>query len=388
MKVLMISWEYPPKKVGGLATHVQHLSDELATLGVEVHVLSCSFPGKPEMQRLRTGLVIHRVDVYNFPSPDFLSWAMSMNHSLLEYGSRLAGREHFDVIHAHEWMILPCAFCLRYLADRPLVYSIHSTEYGRRNGLPSDFSRTIHECEGWGSFEASKIIVCSSYMRDHVRWLFNTPDQKIVTIPNGVIENPVRSVPFEFRRIFADDNERIILFVGRLVHEKGLGVLIGAIPYLLKDGTKVKLIVIGDGYAADEMKKLAWDLGIYDKVYFRGYVTDEELHKALKIADVLSVPSLFEPFGIVTLEGMISGTPVVVSDVGGLSEIVRHEVNGLKVRPNDSLELASSLKRVLTENQLRSTLVRNALEDATAKYSWHSIAKATLDVYEKSVASS
>jgi len=383
-RVLMLTWEYPPRKIGGLSVHVLNLSRGLAQLGVEVEVFTCSFPGQPEVEHVTENLTIHRIDVYNFPSPDFLSWTVGMNHSMLSEIVSLPSLREYDLIHAHDWMVLPTAISLRNLFGAPVVYSVHSTEYGRRRGVHTDFQRTIYETEGWGTYESSGIIVCSNYMKDHIGWLFRVPQDKVRVIPNGVEPPEKRERPgLDFRRRYAKDDEKIVLFVGRIVEEKGLNVLIGAMPLLIKSGVQAKLLVVGDGYASDRMKKVAWDIGVYDKVFFTGYVDDLMLDRLFGIADAQAVPSLYEPFGMVALEGMVRGVPIVVSDTGGLSEIVEHERTGLKVPPDNSLELSSALRRLLVENQLSETLTRNAMAEIPNRFSWSSVCERTKKTYEE-----
>lgn len=387
MRVLMLTWEYPPRKVGGLSVHAYSLSRGLAQTGIEVDVFTCSFPGQPDVEHPMNRLTVHRVDVYNFPSPDFLSWTVGMNHSILCQAVSSPDLGEYDLVHAHDWMVLPTAVSLRNLLGVPLIYSVHSTEYGRRRGIHNDFQRTIYETEGWGTYEASRMIVCSNYMRDHICWLFRVPQDKVRVIPNGVELPSVAERPgLEFRRRYATDDEKIVLFVGRIVEEKGLNILIGAIPLLIRSGIRAKLVVVGDGYASDRMKKIAWDIGVYDKVVFTGYVDDAELDRIFGIADVQAVPSLYEPFGIVALEGMIRGVPVVVSDTGGLSEIVEHERTGLKVPPDNSFELSSALKRLLVDHQLASRLTRDAIAEIRNKFPWPAVCERTRKTYEELVA--
>lgn len=383
VRVLMLAWEYPPRKVGGLSVHVYHLSRGLAQAGVEVDVYTCSFPGQPSVEHPMKGLTINRVDVYNFPSPDFLSWTVGMNHSILSKAISSPDLADCDVIHAHDWMVLPAAVSLKNLLDAPLIYTVHSTEYGRRNGIHTDFQRTISEAEGWGTYEASRIIVCSNYMKDHLCWLFRVPQDKVNVIPNGV-EIPTASGPAGAvsRREYATDGEKIVLYVGRMVEEKGVNVLIGAIPLVIRSGVPVKLLVVGDGYASDRMKRIAWELGVYDKVFFTGYIKDSELERIFSIADVQAVPSLYEPFGIVALEGMARGLPVVVSDTGGLAEIVDNESTGLKVPPNNSVELSNALRRLLVDRQLSEKLKRNALDEVRRRFSWTTVCESTKKTYE------
>ncbi|MEM0002814.1 MAG: glycosyltransferase family 4 protein [Thermoproteota archaeon] len=383
MKILMLVWEYPPRKVGGLATHAYNLSFQLSQIGAEVDVITTSFPGEPTVEKKNDKLIIHRVETYNYPAYDFINWVMGMNNSILEYTTDLVQKRNFDIIHAHDWMVIPSAVGLKYMIGRPIVYSVHSTEYGRRNGIHGTMQRLIHETEGWGTYESEKIVVCSKYMKEHVVWLFNVPEDKLHIIPNGITEPPSVEVDTNFRRKYAQDSEKIILFVGRIVDEKGLNVLIGALPYVHKSGINAKLVVVGDGYAINRMKEIAWELGIYDKVYFTGYLSDDELNKVFKISDALAVPSLYEPFGIVALEGMINRLPVVVSDTGGLSEIIEDGTNGLKVPPNNSEELARRLIALLSDESLRKRISELGYKTAKERYNWGEIAYKTLEVYKK-----
>jgi glycosyltransferase involved in cell wall biosynthesis len=162
-----------------------------------------------------------------------------------------------------------------------------------------------------------------------------------------------------------------------------LNVLIGALPYVLKSGINAKIVAVGDGYAINRMKEVAWELGVYDKVYFTGYLSDEELNKAFKVSDVLVVPSLYEPFGMVALEGMINKLPVIVSDTGGLAEIIEDSVNGLKVPPNNSEALSKKLIALLSDENLKRRISKFGFKTAKEKYSWVKIAHETIDIYRK-----
>jgi len=262
---------------------------------------------------------------------------------------------------------------------------MHSTEIGRRNGIHTDYERMIHETEAWLTYEAWKVICCSDYMISHVRWAFGLPPDKLVRVPNGVNfeayarkENENVS---QFRSRFALPQEKIVLFVGRLVHEKGAQVLVSAIPKVLEK-TNAKFIFVGNGYMKDQLSDLVRAMGIAHKVMFTGFVDDETLRKLQKCADVSVVPSLFEPFGIVALEAMAAGSPVVVSDTGGLSEIVNHEVDGVKVFTGNPDSLSWGIIRVLTDEAFANRLRTNARRKVQEKYDWDTIAQQTKTVYE------
>ena len=120
------------------------------------------------------------------------------------------------------------------------------------------------------------------------------------------------------------DNEKIILFMGRLVYEKGVQHLISAMPKILQNYHDAKLIIAGKGGMLDQLKAEVEHLGLGNKVYFTGYMDHKSLCKLYKCADVSVFPSTYEPFGIVALEAMLAENPIVVSDIGGLNEIVQH----------------------------------------------------------------
>ncbi|HID90919.1 TPA: glycosyltransferase family 1 protein, partial [Candidatus Bathyarchaeota archaeon] len=268
---------------------------------------------------------------------------------------------------------------------RPLVATIHSTEHGRRNGLHSDYERMIHEVEWWLTFEAWRVICCSRYMSDHVHQVLGAPKDKLDVIPNGVRADEFR-FEFErngFRRRFAHPQEKMVLYVGRLVFEKGIHVLINAIPRVLASIPNAKFVIVGEGGMRRPMEDLARALGVYDKAFFTGFVDGRTLKALYQCADVCVFPSLYEPFGIVALEAMASGTPVVVSDTGGLSEIVEHDVTGVKVFPDNPDSLAWGLTRVLRDHEYAIRLAENARRKVSAVYDWDAIAERTVEVYER-----
>jgi len=382
MRVLIFSWEYPPRKVGGLATHVYELSKALAKK-VEVHVITCNFPGTLELESV-DGAIVHRINVYSAPSPDFLTWTMLMNASLLRAGCALTSERRFDTIHCHDWLVAQACITLKHATGTPLVATIHSTESGRRHGIHTNYQRVIHEIEGWLTYEASRIVCCSWSMVNEVAGLFNVPRDKIWMIPNGVDPEMYRpsAIDQSLRDRYADPSEKIVLYVGRLVPEKGVNVLLGAAPRILSAHPKTKFIIVGEGYSKEMLSSFTKSLGIDRKVFFTGYVSDEEIKGLLGLADVQVVPSIYEPFGIVCLEAMASGIPVVASDTGGLSEIVEDSVTGLKVPTDNSDAIANAVNRLLSDDALRGSMSKRARERAIERFSWKAIADLTTRMYD------
>ena len=385
LHVLMLSWEFPPRIVGGLASHVFDLSRALIRRSLRVDVVTCDFPGAPSYEEVE-GVHVHRADAYTIPSPDFASWALLMNLSLQKLAIEIVKKEgvKVDLIHAHDWLSAPAGIAIKNLTRKPLVATIHSTESGRRSGLHSDYQRMIHEIEWWLTFQAWRVICCSYFMRDQVHHLFGTPVGKIDVIPNGV-DGQKLALSFnkdEVRNRFAAPWEKIVLFVGRLVPEKGVNVLVGAVPKVLKAYPNVKFVIVGDGYMRKALMDDAHMFGVYHKVYFTGFLDDQTLRMLYRCADLAVFPSLYEPFGIVALEAMAAGLPVIVSDTGGFSEIVDHTVNGIKVPPNNSDALAWWIIHLLSDPGYSDWLRHNALKKISDVYNWDRIAEKTMLVYE------
>ncbi|MGQ9624377.1 MAG: glycosyltransferase family 4 protein [Candidatus Bathycorpusculaceae bacterium] len=386
LTVLMLTWEFPPRIIGGISPHVYYLSQNLAKNGAKVYVVTCDFPGAPTREEI-DGVEILRIDSYKNPAPDFATWVYLMNVNMQKEAAALVnglgGR--VDIFHAHDWLVANAGIGLKHVFRKPLIATMHSTEIGRRNGIHSDYERMIHETEAWLTYEGWKVICCSNYMVSHVQWAFGLPQDKLIMIPNGVdtevYEKLKKEELSQFRNKFALPEEKIVLFVGRLVYEKGAHVFVNAVPKVLEK-VNAKFIVVGDGYMKEQLSNLVRSFGLAHKVLFTGFVDDETLRKLQKCADVSVVPSLFEPFGIVALEAMAAQSPVVVSDAGGLSEIVEHNVTGIKAYVNNPDSLAWGITRALLNGEYAKTVRANAYKKVREVYNWNNIAQKTKALYE------
>jgi glycogen(starch) synthase len=386
LRVMMFSWEYPPRVIGGISPHVYFLSKSLAEIGVKVHVVTCDFPGAPAHEVI-DGVEIYRVDSYKNPAPDFATWVYLMNLNMQREAASIVNKlgGKIDVFHAHDWLVATAGIGLKHVFRKPLLVTMHSTEIGRRDGLHTDTEKMIHATEAWLTYEAWKVICCSNYMVSHVKWAFGLPEDKLVMIPNGVKTRVYKSSKTEkcdaFRDKFALPDEKIVLYVGRLVYEKGIHVLINAVPKVLEK-VNAKFIIVGSGYMKEQLLNIVRSMRLEHKVLFLGFVDDETLLRLQKCADVSVVPSLFEPFGIVALEAMAAESPVVVSDTGGLSEIVDHDVTGFKAYPNNPDSLAWGITKLLLDENYQKNIRENAYRKVQEKYDWQKIAQQTKQVYK------
>ena len=388
MKILMLTWEYPPRIVGGIARVVHDLSKRLIKDGHEVTVVTYRDNADVPEYENDKGENVYRVDNYMIHPNNFIDWIMQLNFNMLSKATEIINKEGgFDVIHAHDWLVTYAAKSLKNAYDIPIVATIHATEAGRNSGIHDETQRYINDTEWLLTYEATEVIVNSNYMKNEIQRLFGLPFDKINVIPNGINLSNFTGIErdYDFRRQYAMDNEKIILYVGRLVYEKGVQHLIAAMPKILSNYNDAKLIIAGRGGMMDELRAEASNLGLNDKIYFTGYLNSKQVQKMYKCADVAVFPSTYEPFGIVALEAMLAGVPTVVSDVGGLDEIVTHGVDGMKSYAGNANSIADSVTALLYDHQLATNVSKKAKQKVKDQFNWEKIAQDTHFTYEKAI---
>lgn len=384
MRIMMLSWEFPPQNVGGLSQHVYELSRALVKEGLQVDVITSGGEKIPERE-IMEGIGVWRVNTFHGGTGrDFINWVQMLNFALLEKGAMLSNRKNkYDLIHAHDWLTTYAARSLKNIYTTPLLATIHATEFGRNNGLHNDEQRNISDLEWWLTYEAWKVVCCSRYMKDELQNIFRLPEEKIEIIPNGI--RPEAYQPADkisvMETLPLQSHEKVIFYIGRLVQEKGVQVLLDAAPAILRRFPNTKFVIAGKGPFEEYLHAHARNLGLEEKVHFLGYVNDQARNGLYDSASVAVFASLYEPFGIVALEAMASGTPVVVSSVGGLDEIIEHEKDGLKVYPGDPNSLAEQVCRLLENEDWAASLAEKGYEKAISTYSWKKIAQRTSKVY-------
>jgi glycogen(starch) synthase len=389
-RVLLLSWEYPPVIEGGLARHVRKLAEALVRQGVGVDVLTRGVgdgpgPGQPGVDEL-AGVTIHRVAEPSWPRDldRFVAWVEQMNGDMLAAGEALADENDYDLIHGHDWLVAQAAATLAERAGVPYVTTIHATEHGRHQGWVQDYPQShIHSVERWMARRADAVIVCSYYMRGHVADIFDIDERRISVIPNGIDPSELQPAGDleALRRKFAEPHEKLVLFIGRLVYEKGFQLALDALPGVVEQVENVRYLVAGSGTHEAELKAQAERLGLSEHGVFLGWIGDDVLHSLYRIADLCVVPSIYEPFGLVALEAMASGCPCIVADTGGLREVVPvGERVGLRFNGGDAEHLGVMIERLLVDEQLRERLVTEASEHVL-RFDWDDIALRTRGIY-------
>ncbi len=390
MKILMLTWEYPPRVVGGISRVVYDISRTLLKDGHDVTVVTYREGNAPYFE-IDKGVKVYRVDTYMINPNNFIDWVMQLNFNMIAKVNEIISEQgYFDVIHAHDWLVAYTAKTLKNSYNIPIVATIHATEAGRNSGIHDEQQRYINDTEWMLTYESAEVIVNSNYMKNELQRLFGLPYEKINVIPNGVNLSLFNGVErdYNFRRKYAMDNEKIILFMGRLVYEKGVQHLISAMPKILEGYRDSKLIICGKGEMQEELQRQAEAMGIGNKVYFAGYMNGKDVQKMYKAADIAVFPSTYEPFGIVALEAMLSENPVVVSDIGGLDEIVEHRVNGMKAYCGNPNSIADSILELLYDYKLCADITKKAKNKVRNEYNWSKIAQDTHFTYQKAICQS
>ena len=391
MKILMVSWEYPPVVVGGLGRHVYQLATALAAAGHEVVVLSrrpsntdpSTHPSTDEVaEGVRVVAAAHDPHEFDFGS-DMMAWTLAMGHSMTRVGLALTtpGRRpkpwRPDVVHAHDWLVAHPATALAEFFDVPLVSTIHATEAGRHSGWVSGrISRQVHAVESWLVRESDSLITCSASMSDEITELFGPGLSEIRVIRNGI---DAALWPFAKRR--PRQGPAQLLYLGRLEYEKGIHDAIAALPRIRRTHPGTTLIIAGDGTQYEWLVEQARKYKVLKAVTFVGRVDHEGLVQLLHSVDAAVLPSHYEPFGIVALEAAATGTPLVTSNVGGLGEAVINGQTGMSFPPRDIAALAAAVRAVLDDPDAAQQRAIAARERLTSDFDWHTVAGETAQVY-------
>ncbi|WP_200171845.1 glycosyltransferase family 4 protein [Tomitella cavernea] len=398
MRILMVSWEYPPVIVGGLGRHVHHLATHLAAQGHDVVVLSRHPSGTdahshPTVDRTAEGVRVVAVaeDPPHFVfGEDMMAWTLAMGHAMVRAGLAL-GAGLLDgpragapwtpqIVHAHDWLVAHPAIALAEDFRVPLVSTIHATEAGRHAGwVSSNMNRQVHSVEWWLANASDSLITCSESMHDEVTTLFGPDLPEITTIRNGI---NLQTWSFRPRcRSAASEGPPRLLYVGRLEYEKGVQDAIAALPAIHDEHPGTTLTIAGEGTQRQWLADCAAEHDVADAVRFLGRLDHAELLEQLHAADAAVLPSRYEPFGIVALEAAATGTPLVASTAGGLGEAVVDGRTGYSFAPSDPDDLAKAVCRSLEDPERTQDLARTAHVRLTTEFTWEHVAAQTSDVY-------
>lgn len=415
MKILLVSELFLPSPYGGgVSRHLHDLARYLYEQGDEVHVLTSKFPPQRIDDTFPKGVdVLRRLNPVSDLSFSLTARIIYDSLNLVRELDRIGNG--YDLVHVHGGTRLD--FLYRSKLSTPAIVTLHGFSalcvgdwcdlcksgngarcaicYVKRHpALTLAGPAVAIECRYHDELmkrtltKIPKIICVSDYVRLQVSDYFWLPKFKTITIPNAVnpedFQNAQRIDVEQFRRDLAHGHDKIILFVGRLVHEKGVHVLISSMPEILKS-VNARLVIVGDGPIKKTLEGLAQQRNLNSHVLFAGNVDDKTLRLIYQVADVSVVPSLSEPFGITAIQAFAARTPLVVANSGGLSEIVENGKTGVKVVPNDAEALAEGVTKILSDPLFAESLIAGAYEEFLDKYTWRKVGGKTRNLYKSLV---
>jgi glycogen(starch) synthase len=391
----MLSWEYPPLSVGGVAAHVDGLAAALVTAGHEVVLFTRSHPSVPE-DAVFSGVRVLRCDAEmpwigsrsdHGPSAAVgIAHAASANHSLVNLSGLLGGWQP-DIVHAHDWQVAWAADVCARQFQVPLITTFHGTERSRHGGhLPPGESMDINSVEWWLAFRSARIIAGTRLMAREIASGFELDPAVIQRIPNGIDTTWWTSGDRIEPTAQSALNGPVVLTWGRVQFEKGFQVLARAMTLLRQRVPGISCLIAGRGSYIPELQSQIDIEGVSDIVTLMGYVSDPELRELIHQSTCVVIPSLYEPFGVVGLEALAAGAALIVANTGGLAELAGGTGAALLFEPGNTRELADRIEELITSPGLATDLRSRAAELLDASYTWEAIAARTCDVYQEVLA--
>lgn len=383
MRIALFSWESLHSiAVGGVGAHVTELGAGLQRRDHEVHVFTRRAPIQAHYECIHN-VHYHRCDFEL--SSNFVDEINNMCRAFVrEFFAVEDSTGRFDIVHAHDWLASNAAVWIKEGRKHHSVLTMHSTEYGRNgNKFFGGQAQRVADHERHGTYCVDRVITVSNQLKEEIRWLYHVPEQKCRVIYNGVNAHAFdyHIDPGEVKRQYAiGPLDPTVLFVGRMVVQKGPDILVRAIPHILRYYPHAKFVFAGDGHMKQDVCNIAHQLGVAHAIRVLGDRRGRELYNLYKACDIVAVPSRNEPFGIVILEGWSAHKPVVSTKRGGPAEFVWHGVNGLQVDDTPD-SVAWGLGTLLCDHHRCEWMGRNGRAAVDAVFSWDKIAEQVEDLY-------
>jgi glycogen synthase len=409
LRIGFFVWEYPPTLVGGLGTYAEYITKEFVDIGHDVSVFTLN-PGNLKTREILKGVEVHRpliADASNifpfFVVDDLKKWGTNIKlfNDIFIYNilgatkliNDLINKEkyHFDVVCVHDWLSSIAGLVVKNETNIPVIFHTHSTEWGRSGGQGSE---VVSHLEGAMAQKADRVITVSYAMQqDLVRHGWSA--SKISVVWNGVDPNRYNPTNTKLEEVERIRNSygipkgwNMILFVGRLTWVKAVRNILQAMPTVLKEFPNTKLVILGKGEEQRDIVETAERLNIKDNIVYRfDFVPEDERILHYAAADMCVFPSIYEPFGIVSLEAMAMEKPVVVGArgvVGFREQVINSgaEQNGVHVNGDDSADIAWGIKETLSNPERARNWGENGRKRVLEFFTWRKAADETLKIYE------
>jgi len=410
MRVAMLSYHTCPlatlggKDTGGMNVYVKELTRKLGRLGVHVDVFTRS-------QDEHVPHVLHDLGYGNrvvhipagpevpLPKPELAAHIPKFVEGILAFAEKKGVQ--YDLIHSHYWMSGIAALDLKAAWNSPVIHMFHTLGLMKQR-----IARAPHEAEGDYRIQgehsvlrkADRIVAATPAEMAQLQWLYDTDEKKVTIIPPGVDISHFYPIPVDEAKEFIGipPEDRMMLFVGRIEPLKGVDTLIQAISIIRQKGALDRhcclcVSIIGGEPNANpdtmstemtRLQRLCNQQGLGDLVTFLGRRGQETLPYYYSATDVVVMPSHYESFGMVALEAMACGTPVIATQVGGLAFLVQDGVTGFHIPVDDPVALGERLITLLDDHDMRTQMSRQAVEIAQM-YAWEKIAESMNILYKE-----
>ena len=384
MKLCMANGYFHPF-IGGTEKHMFELGRRLARTE-EVHVVTSRLEGTKEYEVVE-GMKVHRLKTKHVKMPVIYPPPLPVTKNLREQLGRLDAEHGFEVFNLHGRWFPHWNEVAKYARKKGkmMVQTLHNQ---RPYGISPLVSASGMVYEGlWGKpvlRGADWIIsVSEGAKRDIMK--YGLDGDRIKVIHNGVDVNFYKPSAPTFREKYADGYDHLLVFVGRIIEQKGLRHLYDAMPRVLKEHPRTRILIVGKGKLRERHMELVRRKGLEKNVLFPGFIPDEKMPDLYSSADIFVLPSLWEPFGFVLVEAGSCGTPLCGSDVGGIPEIIERGKNGLTFPSGDPKRMAEALESMLGDERKLREMGKNSREIAVERFDWEVIARKTREFYEKAI---
>lgn len=376
MRITLVTHSMYPESIGGREKYVYYLADALGKLGHEVKVFTCirAFYSKVKKYQNFT--------VYYLPSFD-----IPLKQARYRIPIALSAKlllDDSDVVHAHDlhhFTTLVCAIVTK-IRNKPLIVTEHGYPplYGLMGFLIKIYDKSLVRLI---ENSTSNIIGVSDFISKELQNRYGIRQSKISTLYNAIDSKNFTSHSYLFKKKYSLRKKKIILSVGRLTREKGFQNLILSFKKISRKFPDTVLVIIGPKTKYKiVLDNLVKKLGLSGKIIFTGPLDDSMVKSAINCCEMVVIPSLYEPFGLIALEALSCKKLIIASNTGGLSEIFVHRVNGLLVKPGDSVDLERKIELLLSDKKMRNTLIQNS-GDTLKKFNWNSFIHKMENIYEK-----
>lgn len=401
----MFGWEFPPHNSGGLGIACLGLTKALAreraditfVLPKKINVFKSGSKFVFADDGIEGTVKLRSVDTILMPYLTEESYRDSVTKNIRHmpeggYGNTLidevkryalrarviAEEESFDVIHAHDWLSFLAGLEAKEVSGKPLAIHVHATEIDRTGGQGAN--QAIYDIEKYGMEHADKIIAVSSWVKKTIVEHYGIDPSKVIVVHNGIDTDEWRKSSIDMDAL-KKSGDKVVLFLGRITIQKGPEYFVRAARLVVNYFPDVTFVVAGSGDMEQQMMREVASLGLSNKFIFTGFLRGEEAAAVYQAADLFVMPSVSEPFGLVPLEAIVNGTPVLISNQSGVAEVVQ---NALKADFWDIEEMANQMVAVLERDSLKKTLVEHSLGEVK-EITWDKAAQKCVAVYNSMV---